>query len=74
LFDTRVVFIVISGDNPLEYWVKPLPSPNHLTHNPLGKGRVLGIKKNTLKFGEMWELAGIKLAQYSSTKRIFKSE
>jgi hypothetical protein len=27
LFGTRV-FVGISGDNPLEYWVKPLPSPN----------------------------------------------
>jgi hypothetical protein len=27
LFSTRV-FCGISGNNPLEYWVKPLPSPN----------------------------------------------
>jgi hypothetical protein len=27
LFGTRVL-VRISGDNPLEYWVKPLPSPN----------------------------------------------
>jgi hypothetical protein len=27
LFDTRVL-VGISGDNSLEYWVKPLPSPN----------------------------------------------
>jgi hypothetical protein len=40
--------------------VKPLPSPNppqNPTHNPLGRGRVLGIDKNTLKFGEKWGLA-----------------
>jgi hypothetical protein len=36
--------------------------------------RVLGIEKNTLKFGKKWGLAGIKLAQYSSTKHIFTSE
>jgi hypothetical protein len=34
----------------------------------------LRIDKNTLKFEEKWGLAGIKLAQYSSTKHIFKSE
>jgi hypothetical protein len=34
----------------------------------------LGIEKNTLKFREKWGLAGIKLAQYSSTKHIFRSE
>jgi hypothetical protein len=34
----------------------------------------LGIDKNTLKIGEKWGLAGIKLAQYSSTKHIFSSE
>jgi hypothetical protein len=49
-------------------------SPQNLTQYPLGKGRVLGIKKNTLKFKKKWGLAGIKLAQYSSTKRIFKSD
>jgi hypothetical protein len=27
LFGTRVL-VGTSGDNPLEYWVKPLPSPN----------------------------------------------
>jgi hypothetical protein len=27
LFGTRVL-VEISGDNPLEYWVKPPPSPN----------------------------------------------
>jgi hypothetical protein len=27
LFGTRVL-VGISGDNPLEYWVKPLPAPN----------------------------------------------
>jgi hypothetical protein len=46
----------------------------NLTDNPLGKGKVLGIAKNTLKFREKWRLAGIKLVQYSSTKHIFKSE
>jgi hypothetical protein len=49
-------------------------SPQNPTHNPLGRGRVLGIDKNTLKFGEKWGLTGIKLAQYSSTKHIFRSE
>jgi hypothetical protein len=44
------------------------------THNPLGRDRVLEIDKNTLKFGEKWRLTGIKLAQYSSTKHIFRSE
>jgi hypothetical protein len=76
LFGTRVL-VGISGDNLLEYWVKPLPLPNppqNPTHNPLGRCRVLGIDKNTLKFGEKWGLVGIKLAQYSSTKHIFRSE
>jgi hypothetical protein len=49
-------------------------SPQNPSHNPLGRGRVLGIDKNTLKFGEKWGLAVIKLVQYSSTKHIFKSE
>jgi hypothetical protein len=49
-------------------------SPQNPTHNLLGRGRVLGIEKNTLKFGEKWGLAGIKLAQYSSTKHIFRNE
>jgi hypothetical protein len=56
LFGTRG-FVGISGDNSLEYWVKPLPSPNppqNPTHNPLGRGRVLEIDKNTPKFGEKW--------------------
>jgi hypothetical protein len=34
----------------------------------------LGIEKNTLKFREEWGLAGIILAQYSSTKYTFRSE
>jgi hypothetical protein len=53
LFGTRV-FVEISEDNPLEYWMKPLSSPNpHKTptNNPLGRERVCGIKKNTIKFG-----------------------
>jgi hypothetical protein len=49
-------------------------SPQNPTYNPQGRGRVLGIKKNTLKFGEKWGLAGIKLAKYYSTKHIFRSE
>jgi hypothetical protein len=49
-------------------------SPQNPTHNPLGRDRVLGIEKNTLKFEEKWGLAGIKLAKYSSTKHIFRSE
>jgi hypothetical protein len=49
-------------------------SPQNPTHNPLGRGRVLGIEKNTLKFGEKWGLVGIKLVQNSSTKHIFRSE
>jgi hypothetical protein len=34
----------------------------------------LEIEKNTLKFGKKWGLTGIKLAQYSSTKHIFRNE
>jgi hypothetical protein len=34
LFGTRV-FVGISGDNPLEYWVKPLPSPNPHKTTPI---------------------------------------
>jgi hypothetical protein len=34
----------------------------------------LGIEKNTQKIGEKWGLAGIKLAQYSSTKHIFNGK
>jgi hypothetical protein len=43
-------------------------SPQNPTHNPLGRGRVLRIEKNILKFKEEWGLAGIILAQYSSIK------
>jgi hypothetical protein len=49
-------------------------SLQNLTHNLLGRCRVLGIEKNILKFEKKWGLAEIKVAQYSSTKHIFKSE
>jgi hypothetical protein len=49
-------------------------SPQNPTHNPLGRSRVLGIKKNILKIREEWGLAGIILVQYSSTKYTFRSE
>jgi hypothetical protein len=58
LFGTRV-FVGISGDNPPRVLGETptfTQSPQNPTHNPLDRGRVLGIEKNTLKFGEKWGL------------------
>jgi hypothetical protein len=53
LFGTRV-FVGISRDNTLEYWVNRYrhPIPTNRIPNPLCRGRLWG--ENTLRFGVMW--------------------
>ena len=55
LFGTRV-FVGISRDNTLEYWVNRYRHPilTNPIPNPLGRGRLLGIEKNTLRCGKKW--------------------